>query len=87
MTTTFIPATAAMARGMVDVARKVMARRKVALSAQQEELLREVFVMTRGSREDMAGGRPPRSFGAQAEGEAALARAEAAAIRAFEPVG
>ena len=38
---------------MIDVARKVMARRKVTLSDEQEQVLRDVFAMTRGSRIDM----------------------------------
>ena len=69
---------------MIDVARKVMSRRKIALTEAQETLLREIFTQTRGSRADMAPGTPLRM---QADGEAALARAEAEAIRAFEPVG
>ncbi len=40
---------------MVDVARRVMARRTIALSAAQEAMLREVFAMTRGSRAGLAG--------------------------------
>jgi UDP-N-acetylglucosamine diphosphorylase/glucosamine-1-phosphate N-acetyltransferase len=73
--------------GMIDVARKVMGRRKVTLSPEQEQMLREVFAMTRGSRASMAGGtqRPARPEPAD-DGRAALARAEAAAIAAFEPV-
>ena len=67
-----------------QVARKVMSRRKVALSEEQEVLLREVFAMTRGSRVDMA---PATALRVSADGgEAALARAEAEAIRAFEPI-
>ncbi|NOK58349.1 MAG: hypothetical protein GFH27_549279n155 [Chloroflexi bacterium AL-W] len=38
---------------MIDVARKVMGRRKVPLSTEQEQVLRDVFAMTRGSRADM----------------------------------
>jgi UDP-N-acetylglucosamine diphosphorylase / glucose-1-phosphate thymidylyltransferase / UDP-N-acetylgalactosamine diphosphorylase / glucosamine-1-phosphate N-acetyltransferase / galactosamine-1-phosphate N-acetyltransferase len=68
--------------GMVEVARKVMSRRKIALTDAQEAMLREVFAMTRGSRADMAGSRSA----ALADGEAALVQAERAAIRAFEPV-
>lgn len=69
---------------MIDVARKVMSRRKAALSEAQEALLREVFAMTRGSRAEMTAGAQLR---VPADGEAALARAEADAVRAFEPVG
>jgi UDP-N-acetylglucosamine diphosphorylase/glucosamine-1-phosphate N-acetyltransferase len=69
--------------GMIDVARKVMGRRKVVLEPAYEALLREVFAMTRGSRAAIAqpAARPPAlSPGA----EASLARAEEQAIRAFE---
>jgi UDP-N-acetylglucosamine diphosphorylase/glucosamine-1-phosphate N-acetyltransferase len=68
---------------MVDVARKVMSRRKIALTESQEALLREVFALTRGSRAEMVAGPPLRM---QPDAEAALARAEAEAVRAFEPV-
>ncbi|MFO7168523.1 MAG: GlmU family protein [Chloroflexota bacterium] len=40
---------------MIETARTVMARRKVTLSAALEEVLREVFAMTRGDRSDMRG--------------------------------
>ncbi|MGB9754466.1 GlmU family protein [Roseiflexus castenholzii] len=65
-------------QSMIDVARKVMARRKVSLSAAQEEVLRAVFTMTRGDRIglDDGGGRD----------DAALRRAEADAVRAFDLV-
>ena len=60
--------------GMIDVARKVMGRRKVALSADYEAMLREVFAMTRGSRVEAA-------LPAQlASAVAGLARAEALVI-------
>jgi hypothetical protein len=73
--------------GMVDVARKVMGRRKITLTPQQEDLLREVFAMTRGSRAAMTGAASERAPGATSDSsEAALARAEAEAILAFEPV-
>jgi hypothetical protein len=36
---------------MIEVARKVMARRKVDLSANQEAVLRTVFAMTSGDRD------------------------------------
>ncbi|MFQ3633718.1 hypothetical protein [Roseiflexus sp.] len=63
---------------MIDVARNVMARRKVALSSEQEEVLRAVFALTRSDRAklDDGGGRD----------EAALRRAEGEAIRAFDLV-
>jgi len=71
---------------MVDVARRVMSRRKIDLAADYDAMLRDVFAMTRGSRADMDDSRSasqaPRSL---AEGEALLARAEADAVRAFEP--
>lgn len=65
-------------QSMIEVARKVMARRKVSLSAEQEEVLRAVFAMTRGDRAglDNGGGRD----------EAALRRAEVDAVRAFDLV-
>jgi UDP-N-acetylglucosamine diphosphorylase/glucosamine-1-phosphate N-acetyltransferase len=73
--------------GMVDVARKVMGRRKLALSPEQEQMLREVFAMTRGSRASMTDGAPRRATAGPPDGaEAALARAEAEAVRAFEAV-
>jgi len=73
--------------GMIDVARKVMSRRKVALTPQQEALLREAFTMTRGSRASLAGVTAERALGAPADSsEEALARAEAEAILAFDPV-
>jgi UDP-N-acetylglucosamine diphosphorylase / glucose-1-phosphate thymidylyltransferase / UDP-N-acetylgalactosamine diphosphorylase / glucosamine-1-phosphate N-acetyltransferase / galactosamine-1-phosphate N-acetyltransferase len=68
--------------GMVDVARKVMGRRKLALSDEQEEMLREVFLMTRGDRAGMGDGREAR----QRSDEAALQRAEGEAIRSFDPL-
>jgi UDP-N-acetylglucosamine diphosphorylase/glucosamine-1-phosphate N-acetyltransferase len=73
--------------GMVDVARKVMGRRKITLSAHQEAMLRESFAMTRGSRAELTGVVTQRAPGVPADSsEAALARAEAEAILAFEPV-
>ncbi len=65
-------------QSMIEVARKVMARRKVSLSAEQEEVLRAVFAMTRGDRAGLDGG--------DARDEAALRRAEADAVRAFDLV-
>jgi UDP-N-acetylglucosamine diphosphorylase/glucosamine-1-phosphate N-acetyltransferase len=74
--------------GMIDVARKVMGRRKVALSPEYEAMLRDVFGMTRGSRAEIAGEPPARRRGAPvvAAADPALARAEEEAIRAFEMV-
>jgi len=70
--------------GMIDVARKVMGRRKKTLTPAHEVLLREVFQMTRGSRADIAE-TPPRGLPLlRSSAEAGLARAEADAIRAFE---
>ncbi len=69
--------------GMIDVARKVMGRRKLTFSAQQEAMLREAFALTRGSRAELAGAVAERA--PTASSEDALARAEAEAILAFEP--
>lgn len=69
---------------MVSVARKVMARRKIALAPDQEALLREVFLMTRGSRADMA--EPLDERPVMNEDSIALAQAEAEALLAFAPV-
>jgi hypothetical protein len=50
-------------------------------------VLREVFAMTRGSRAAMTGAAAEHAPSAEADSsEAALARAEAEAILAFEPV-
>lgn len=72
--------------GMISVARTVMRRRKQELSSAYEAMLRAVFQMTRASRGELAGLMPrltaPRAT--EVEGEAALARAEAAALRDFE---
>ncbi len=65
-------------QSMIEVARKVMARRKVSLSAEQEEVLRAVFAMTRGDRIGLNDG--------GGSDEAALRRAEADAVRAFDLV-
>ncbi|MDW8148855.1 MAG: GlmU family protein [Roseiflexaceae bacterium] len=65
-------------QSMIEVARKVMARRKVSLSAEQEEVLRAVFAMTRGDRIGLDNG--------SGRDEAALRRAEADAVRAFDLV-
>lgn len=72
--------------GMIDVARKVMGRRKVVLTSEQEAMLREVFALTRGSRAAMVEPTNERAVGGAASSNAdALARAEAEAILAFEP--
>jgi len=71
--------------GMIDVARKVMDRRKVTLTPAYEALLREVFRMTRGSRAEIAERTPARGLPLPpSSAQAALAQAEADAIRAFE---
>jgi hypothetical protein len=74
--------------GMIEVARKVMSRRKVALAPAYEAMLREVFALTRGSRAEIAGSwaEPPRRA-PLASSEAELARAETQAIEAFEMIG
>jgi hypothetical protein len=73
---------------MIEVARKVMGRRKIALTPEYEAMLREVFAMTRGSRADIAGAGSTLAPAARAAGAAAeLARAEALAIEDFEVVG
>jgi UDP-N-acetylglucosamine diphosphorylase/glucosamine-1-phosphate N-acetyltransferase len=74
--------------GMIDVARKVMGRRKVALAPDYETMLREVFAMTRGSRVEIADSRAESARPALMAGAAAkLAHAEALAIEDFEVVG
>ena len=65
-------------QSMIDVARKVMARRKVSMSVEQEEVLRAVFAMTRGDRAGLDDGGE--------RDEAALRHAEAEAVRAFDLV-
>lgn len=62
---------------MVEVARKVMARRKIALSPEQEHLLRDVFALTRGSRAELADELPI----GRGNGEALLTQAEAYALQ------
>lgn len=70
--------------GMIDVTRKVMSRRKIALATKYETLLRDVFAMTRGSRADIADS--VLEIGPRTSNRA-LAQAEADALRAFEPIG
>jgi UDP-N-acetylglucosamine diphosphorylase/glucosamine-1-phosphate N-acetyltransferase len=73
--------------GMIEVARKVASRRQIALASVYEAMLREVFTMTRGSRAAIAGELSDRQrLGQPADAEAALARAEQEAIRAFDMV-
>jgi UDP-N-acetylglucosamine diphosphorylase/glucosamine-1-phosphate N-acetyltransferase len=69
--------------GMVEVARKVMSRRKVELAPAYEAVLRDVFAMTRGSRAEIAD-HDTRQLAPRALAEAGLSRAEEAAIHAFE---
>jgi UDP-N-acetylglucosamine diphosphorylase/glucosamine-1-phosphate N-acetyltransferase len=64
---------------MVEVARKVMARRKVELTAPTEAMLRHAFAMTRGERAALGGIRDTSAAEAQA-----LQRAETEAVKAFE---
>lgn len=71
--------------GMIDVARKVMSRRKMLLSSAQEQLLRDVFAMTRGCRASLTTGVRVQSDVVQG-GRAALAQAESLAIRDFGEV-
>lgn len=69
---------------MIAVTRKVMSRRKIALTDDQEAMLREVFAFTRGSRAqliDQAEAAPPQ----MSADSMALANAEAEALLAFEP--
>jgi len=71
---------------MIDVARKVMARRKQSMSPAYETLLRAVFGMTRGSRTTLTEtltSEPAIHPGSQAW---ALSRAEAEAVQAYAPV-
>ncbi len=66
---------------MIDVTRKVMGRRKLALTSSQELMLREVFAMTRGDRAGMGEGQ----YQIPAD-DSALLHAENYAIRAFDPL-
>lgn len=69
--------------GMIEVARKVMSRRKVALTPEYEAMLREVFAMTRGSRAEIAGESGPPRLPAGADALVRLDRAEAEALRSL----
>jgi UDP-N-acetylglucosamine diphosphorylase/glucosamine-1-phosphate N-acetyltransferase len=67
---------------MVDVTRKVMGRRKLDLTQEQEAVLREIFAMTRGHRAEM---RLPAPIVGE-RGDAGLQRAEREAVQAFDPL-
>lgn len=70
---------------MIDVAKTVMRRRKRDMTSEYETMLRAVFLMTRPSRGQLA----ELAFPARAlstSSEAALANAEAEAVRAFEDI-
>jgi UDP-N-acetylglucosamine diphosphorylase/glucosamine-1-phosphate N-acetyltransferase len=67
---------------MVDVTRKVMGRRKLDLTQEQETVLREIFAMTRGHRAEM---RLPAPI-VGGPGDAGLQRAEREAVYAFDPI-
>jgi hypothetical protein len=72
---------------MIGVARKVMSRRKLELTLDQEAVLREVFAMTRGTRAGMQEAERLDDSAARSD-EASLAHAEAEALLAFRtPVG
>ena len=64
---------------MIEVARKVMSRRKLVLKPEMETMLREVFAQTRGSRADMA-----ETASANFVGDAALAQAETYVVQSYE---
>jgi UDP-N-acetylglucosamine diphosphorylase/glucosamine-1-phosphate N-acetyltransferase len=64
---------------MIQVARKVMSRRKIELVPDQENMLRDVFAQTRGSRADMA---EPAAL--PSPGDEALAQAETYVVQSYE---
>ncbi len=69
---------------MIEVARKVMERRKRVMTPEYEAMLRAAFMLTRPSRGIQAN-LPPASLSvAPNAGELLLARAELEAVRAFE---
>lgn len=69
---------------MVEVARKVMGRRKIALAEDYETMLRDVFVLTRSSRTGLVDSEQTQARrGAAYDREAALASAEQAAVQSF----
>jgi UDP-N-acetylglucosamine diphosphorylase/glucosamine-1-phosphate N-acetyltransferase len=70
---------------MIDVARKVMSRRKIELTQHQEGMLREVFAQTRGSRNYSDSDLSTEAKPKVSTNEEALARAEAEAILAASP--
>ncbi len=70
--------------GMIDVARRVMQRRKRVLSPEYEAMLRTVFQMTRSSRSRSDTLPTPRPVNSTDTGELLLLRAEEESIQAFE---
>lgn len=72
---------------MIDVARRVMSRRKQVLSAEYETMLRDVFTLTSPSRGDLAEDLPASQPALPIPREQTLAQAELQAIRAFEEPG
>lgn len=71
---------------MIDVARRVMQRRKRVLSPEYEAMLQTVFAMTCASRGLMTAPATPPANGTPDAAERLLFRAEAEAIQAFEPL-
>ncbi len=69
---------------MIEVARKVMERRKRMLTPEYEAMLRAAFMLTRPSRGFQDNVLPPSLTAASNAGELLLSRAEREAIRAFE---
>jgi hypothetical protein len=70
--------------GMIDVARRVMQRRKQVLSPEYEAMLRAVFQMTRSSRGRLDSPPAPRPVNPGDTGELLLLRAEEESVRSFE---
>ncbi len=70
--------------GMIDVARRVMQRRKQVLSPEYEAMLRAVFQMTRSSRGQLDAPPAPRPVNPGDTGELLLLRAEEESVRSFE---
>lgn len=69
---------------MIEVARKVMARRKQILSGEYAAMLRTVFAMTQASRTKATAALPLERSPRPDNAEWSLPRAEAEAIRAYE---
>lgn len=69
---------------MIDVARKVMSRRKQIMSPEYETMLREIFAMTSTSRGTLTVQPARLPTKRRSAGEQALARVETEAIRSFE---